>query len=1394
MQPQNAFRSHAFCRPRYLDGQDDDLPGKDPSWKGTVASRIRSLNELNNPARTGQAPTRSVQEIQEESARSASSMHASNLAPVLSDESRGTSGLSGRTNPFVRRSPPRSVPTPSKPSLPERVSHSNVPVKAPVPSLLVQRPTFFEDQNRAAQRPAARETRTPELSTESRQDYGRQPIENRSRSTELTSPGPSINSGYARTPSSSSAYATAKRFEELEPRRRVTAIGLKNDTKGDGFLMDPNPNPNLNQRTQLAVTGPSVVMARKSQPELRSKDKPMPSVLETDRDSRHGLTTQRAFTPDNLRSTSPSVGIRPRTTPFERAGWVRSVSPIESGQAKTDRTGRNSARLERIESMIQDIETTSTCIEATACEIRTSAHVIGLLSASSMTTTNEAGSMDCGVSGVEPQPQAKLQEQTLQADVSSSAACMRRNTESHTPRDTYGAGPAPEVIDPIDSILAEHDAVVDHVIEQLQACGHKLRMIRSLSQQFGSIPIPRPSLSEVDRKDSASNSASLPNFAEAPILSGTPTASTNDPPALQGQPARSNPGFVRLINSAGEGLGLNLKQAEDKQLGAFPAEIDSTPPSKLQRMLSGTLFSSPTELPTELVPSIPSVRPHLSTRYLNNSTVPRNDTIASARASAPTPPLSPPKPREDVPMKRSRPRLYTTLPIPTTPPSPHTERYGNRLQGRTSNPGSPRAGLTTRPSSARRLYHRQPSSYFSAKQGTDSPSILDSLRPAPTVYFPYQHLPSAQASPQANSSTQEEFKQYDYCPMFQTQWDDSRGPIAQAPETPPPPPPLFSMNPEVELGLSRDCFSSVLPPESIAYRPSIEDMARAATRAALERDHKQFTNLTALTVPIALLDQRPVATNIPSEDTNMLPAVPSPLESAGSADSPSMAGSRRPTSSTGFSGSRRPPFTPRKLLFSPEETSISLQPPKPSLYRAATIRGVMSPTLSLLSQTSSSSSQEGSPSSLHQPPQTRTSLPQPSITLGLPPHASVPPELESPLLIQPSASHTPMTRPIIAAATSDRSASRRLLPTPSPLSSPLPSPMDSPPHSVHRSLSPPKTEPVAVVAVATEKDSINDDNEEEEEHDQTPIEAVMNTAPPGQKQQEKAPALLNTPVLETSTVTASPTTVTAIQQPSSSSTSVTASRPVSVSPSVYSSPPSPAPPQQKDPHSLYQPGDGDAAVFSKPSFNQQHNDDDNGLHPAASRPRPQPQPHQHPPPTLPPPPSVSTTTTTTPDAEKAEAPHPPSRQPHSNNNNNNIDNNNDDAVLAPSSPSPSSHHHHHLRHQQQHHYQPYNVPDRVRMLEETRKERMRVLRATGKHWNAGAGADVATVRRATTYSGGGDLRGAAADAGGSGGDVDEEGTGELGDGDGSVGVGARALMLLLGGPREQIGGLETPWW
>lgn len=1281
MQSQNAFRSHAFCKPRFLDGQGDESAEKRLAWKGTVASRIRSLNDMNNATRASQTSTHSGQKPWEEVTRSNRPMHAASHAPTRSDESYGSSGLSGRTNPFVRHSPPRSLQTPLKP---ERISHSNVPVRSPAPSLLIQRPTFFEEHNRAA----ARGTRSPAPDTDSRQGFGRQQPGNHFRGAELASPKPN-----AQIFSPTHAHATARRFEELEARRQAASSDLERDARRDS----------------VTVGHKAARPSRKSQPDLRSKDDPVTNVLETERDSRHSLTAQKASLPGHVRPTSPSIGIGPRTSTFGKAGRVRSVSPGESGQAKTDRVGRNQARLEGIESMIQDIDTTSARIESTAHKIRSAAHIIGLLSSSSTIPTNEARLIGSSEAEAAPQSPAKLRGRTPHDEVSSSAARMRKNTHDLMLHDGPGTSSAPEEIDSIDSILAKHDAVVDHVIEQLQACGHKLQTIRSLSQQFTSIP--GSSSSMVGQK---SDSASSPTAAQVSLASHIPPASINDPPALQRKRMRSIPDLIHLVDDAGEKFGLNMKQTEDEMVkemaaklhdseaaqesGTFPVETDLITLAESQGMLPRAVAILPAEPPTELV--VPSATPHLSIPYSDRDELPRNDVLTSVA------PLSPPKRREDGPIRRSKTRLNTTLPIPTTPPSPHPERNRSPLQGGGSAPSSPCLGLATRPSSVRRRHHhRQPSSYLSAKRGIDSStastgstatSVLDSLRPTPTVYFPYQHLPSA------TSSAREVYQQDGNGHIFQTQLDDPRGPISRPPETPPPPAPLFSMSPEAELGLSGDRFSPALPPEAADYRPSTADLARGATRAALEREHKQFIKLTALSIPIPMIGQVPVATNIPSEDMNIWSGVPNPTTSAATGHYPLIQG-RRPAPST----TRKPPATQQAQFLPSEDASKITQRPKPPPRRTASIKGAQSPTTS-------------------------------------PSHASVFLGPESPLFFQPSASHSPTTMATMAVATNNHPANWQLLQTPAPLASPLPSPMGPPPQFVRHSTLSSTTLPTPA--------SKDDNAEQNDDADLTPVAAPNVINFPGQKQQQQheqsednlaCQALLNsTPP----TTNAQPKPMITIQPSSCNGSAV--SRSVSPSSSIYSSSSlSSFPPHAK---SLQQTAGADSA--RSPTNNECT--------------PPSPQAMQE---------SLSGAASSSEGDEK-----PPGSTRHEGNYN---DCNADERSTQPrrQSQSVSSYHEHQHQHQHRHYYyhyyQPLNVSERVQMLEESRKERMRVLRATGKH------ADV--VRR---FSGAG--------LGGSG-SPGEKQTGkedeQQGRNDGGN-DGARSLSLLLGGPREQIKALGSPWW
>lgn len=311
------FRSHAFCRPRFLDGQGDEITGKEPAWKGTVASRVRSLNDMNSAASTSQAPARPVSQAREEATRSKHQVHGPNRtsAQRQTDESHERGEVPERANPFVRRRSPTKVPSvQSRPSVPERVSHSSVPVRAPIPSVLVQRPTFFADQTQPTRPSTTRDFANPEQETDSRQGFGRRPTGDNLRGAGSTSPSISAGRNAVQSLGPSHTQNTLRRFEGLESKKDGTTSGFARDARDSSVAVGPRP------RTQLQATGPWAIGLRKSQPELRTKEHPARDMPEASSDARHGLTVQKASSPDSVRPTSPSVGIGPRNTTFGRAG------------------------------------------------------------------------------------------------------------------------------------------------------------------------------------------------------------------------------------------------------------------------------------------------------------------------------------------------------------------------------------------------------------------------------------------------------------------------------------------------------------------------------------------------------------------------------------------------------------------------------------------------------------------------------------------------------------------------------------------------------------------------------------------------------------------------------------------------------------------------------------------------------------------------------------------------------------------------------------------------------------------------------------------------------------------------------------------------------------------
>ncbi|KAH7065337.1 hypothetical protein B0J12DRAFT_31815 [Macrophomina phaseolina] len=947
----NAFRSHAFCKPRFLDGQGDDITGKEPTWKGTVASRIRSLNDRDNAVRINQRAVRAMQESQEGVTPLNRPKYVSYGAPEKgrSEESYDSSNPAGRTNPFVRHTPAKPQEFPSKPGLPERVSHSNVVIRSPVPNVVVQRPTFFGNRAQPEPLPATRDVANSDKDTNSGQVAGWRPAGNTFPGAGSTSPAPSIGRGSVRSVSPNYAQTTARRFEGPESKEAAT--------------------------------------------------------------NRGGTETQGEL-------------------------WSRNHAPLSG-----------------IESLVRDIETTSAGIEATAREISTVAHRIGLLSSSRAISSTEARSTGSRMSGVEPHPHEKLQGRPLRAQAPPAGPRMRRDTPDDTiSKDDHVTGPFPEWTDSIDAVLAEHDGVLDNVIQQLQACGQRLLRIRSLSQQFS--PLSRGGSSVIGQRDSASTSLSVAITAEPSVAPHASTASLHDPPAFPRYRTRSVPNLMRFVGDAGDKSTLNLKQPEEEKfkemmqelhrtddaphLDVAAAEVDPISPGELQRLLSKSI------------------------------------------AVSPTPPQSPAVFLEGNHTRLPRLPLLTTLPIPVTPPSPQSDGYGSPSKGRHTTQSSPCPKISSRSSGTRRHHSRQPSSYLSAKRGIGYPitpidptvSWLDSLQPTPEVYFPYQHLKVA-GHKHIDSSLSPKTEQGSYCPVFPTTREEPKGPIIKAPDTPPPPPPLLSMKPETEPNKAlRGPISQAMSPRirlthrsgTVEYLPSSADLARAAAKTAIEREHRHLIQLSTVSPQKSISEQSfSSVANEGRSDSSAVRSIPHDKGHSCSSQMPSKESSISGGSSRSHSSSNKQTTTRAPS----RHAERNVRRPKPPL-REATHR-VLSPTSFLYTSTtsSSSSSREASTSPspsgslpLPKPPRQDSAhavrnpledlTPQPQPLLAQPAaihpaslsNVSVSLYPDSPLLIQPSPSHSPETMATLVSATTTHGPANqpRLLPTPLPLLSPLPSP------------------------------------------------------------------------------------------------------------------------------------------------------------------------------------------------------------------------------------------------------------------------------------------------------------------------------------------------------------------
>ncbi|KAK7538750.1 uncharacterized protein J3D65DRAFT_602730 [Phyllosticta citribraziliensis] len=310
MERTDTFNSHTALLLPILDGQSDANAVKGSVGPGTVASRIRSLNELERKA-AGPA----VHRVEDNASPEEKSVLR--RAPrAIREVDRSLQSTPQRPSPFVRRSGERRPTSP--PTVPS--AHSPLFVHAPVPKFTLQRPTFLDvsPESSTTTHVAGQWQKPRALQSPIGADRASYPTKNSAYGPETRDGAPKVQQPTFGT------HGRPVQFETLSSGK-VSSQGIGKNA--DNKLHLP--------RKQVGSANPWGVTLRKSQPALNTR----PPYNSIPHRSPSPLAQEDITIENTLRTSrpiSPSIGKAPRKKSYGRAGersrpTTRDISGSASG-------------------------------------------------------------------------------------------------------------------------------------------------------------------------------------------------------------------------------------------------------------------------------------------------------------------------------------------------------------------------------------------------------------------------------------------------------------------------------------------------------------------------------------------------------------------------------------------------------------------------------------------------------------------------------------------------------------------------------------------------------------------------------------------------------------------------------------------------------------------------------------------------------------------------------------------------------------------------------------------------------------------------------------------------------------------------------------------------------
>ncbi|KAK8212502.1 hypothetical protein IWZ01DRAFT_268708 [Phyllosticta capitalensis] len=711
-----------------VDGQNDSNTGTRPAAEGTVASRIRFLNERD----------RKPQEAEKNVSQPKSVLDRA--PPAIREADQSLSPNPQRLSPFVRRTAER-LPTPTPPV---HSLHANIPVHSPTPKVVIQRPTFFDISPGSDKGTHA----TNQWQKPGPSHLARSSNESSSPLPHNAAPRSEIRGTSNPQHTDLSGERKNLRHVEAVPRGQLSAQGLQRDANGNLVTTGQKQN------TKSDNAGPFGVTLRKSQAALEPAHSKPESAKPGKSDSSIGSALRK------LRPISPSIGIGPRNTTFGRAGGrYRPDEPCSSPAVE----GVPEAHApESVETHENEAAALAKVHDERIAPKRS---IIPFDSVGHVDTENEAIA-------------SSIRQPSQQGPLPSDADTVPTFRQEQLDR-----------IHAIDTVIKRQSNLLQGVIRQLKGCGPRLEEIRTLSRGLSpkTRTIKFPASETFDLDNSSRIFAATPVSD-----SSTGWEVHEGPERTERTRTMSFPDALLALNDAAETVSSLVKDIQPAALTDIPRAQslgdNARRTQSLPKALLGPATASllhPVQCPDDLItprPHTVNVQPHFdwlgrpsaTSRY--TLTPPPGQSMGKAMSHAALrnalPTMLPPTPQDERPPvlgRRRHPRLKLSTQSNPSVALKHGHVAGHGL------PKPPSSTLSSASSISQFSFRPTPPLYFSYQQ-LPTPADPETTDQAGAL--------SLHGPPTAFSTADQQSQQF-------FSHVDNLTPSSASKDSPPPPPPKF---------------------------------------------------------------------------------------------------------------------------------------------------------------------------------------------------------------------------------------------------------------------------------------------------------------------------------------------------------------------------------------------------------------------------------------------------------------------------------------------------------------------------------------------------------------------------------------------------------------------------